>query len=166
MAEQEERLSVHEHERTSSIKAKARYCGDVIPFLRTTYRRRRMCKDRTGTSGRHALIDRSEYRRDPRDGLRRQISEGHSYFLLAMKYDCSICSVRFIHVHDEDCVAGSLHARPCVFLSYKNSFWNFLEKRLEYFSVIPIRLILLFFICLGSLIGFPPQTWLDKKNKA
>lgn len=37
--------------------------------------------DRKGTSGRHALIDRSEYWRDPRDGLRRWISEGRSLFL-------------------------------------------------------------------------------------
>lgn len=59
----------------------------VIPFSRSTYRRRRrrrrICarKDQTGTSARHALIDRSEYRRDPRDGLRRQISEGRLHFL-------------------------------------------------------------------------------------
>lgn len=39
-----------------------------------------MCGHRGWTSGRHALIDRSEYWRDPRDGLRRWISKGRSAF--------------------------------------------------------------------------------------
>jgi len=61
----------------------------AIPLRRVAYHVRVV---QTGTSGRHALIDRSGYRRDPRDGLRRQISEGRPRFLPAMKYDRSICS--------------------------------------------------------------------------
>lgn len=120
-------MSMREHR-----PSKARY-SDVIPFPRTSYyrrrRRRRICKDQTGTSGRHALIDRSEYRRDPRDGLRRQISEGHSYFLPAMKYDCSICSIEFIYIRG---LRRWIHARFFPTKIPSNIFW----KRLEYLFVL------------------------------
>lgn len=92
VTEQEERLSKHKPEK-AFIEAETRYRAvrntvfsfDLSSTTTTYQRRRRICarKDQTGTSGRHALIDRLEYRRDPRDGLRRQISEGRSHFLPA-----------------------------------------------------------------------------------